>query len=192
MRIVDNYHSVVFIGKIADSFKISDYTVHTENAVGNYDFKSCAVFVGFLKLSFEIFHIAVLVSVSLRLSESYAVDNACVVKLVGNDSVFGCRNRLEKTAVSVETAGIENGVVRSEEGADLGFEFLMNGLSSADETNAAHTETVLIVAGFCGCDNFGVVGKTEIVICAEVDNVVGFGRIDDVGLRRSDYTLFFP
>ena len=192
MAVVNDYHCAVFFREIAYAFKVGDYTVHTEYAVGDDDFLLTAVRYCLFELFFKIFHIVVGVTITVSLGQTNAVDNARMVESVGNNCVVRRGNGFKQAAVSVETTAVKNSVFRRQELAESFFQFLMNRLCSANKTDAAHAVTVLVVAGFCRRDKFLIVGKTEIVVGAEVENAVSFGRIDLCALRSGDDALFFP
>ena len=113
-----------------------------------------------------------------------------MVEGVRDDGVLIVQQGLEHTAVGVEAGCVEDGVLSSEELGDLGLEFLLQVTCTADETYAGHTVAVG-VEGFLGCiHQFLAVGKSEVVVGAEVQ---GFRTVleGDFGTLGSDDDALF-
>ena len=64
-------------------------------------------------------------------------------------------------------------------------------LGAADETHRGHPKTVAVHALFGGGNQFRMIGETQVVIRAEVDNVASVRDGDISLLGRSNNTLFF-
>ena len=82
--------------------------------------------------------------VAFGFAKPYSVDNRGVVEGVGYDSVFFGKEGFEYTSVSVEAGGVEYGIFGFEVAGDCFFEFAMQVLCPADESNRRHTESMRI------------------------------------------------
>lgn len=187
MAVINHYKCAVFIREIADCGQVGNETVHGENAVGCNNFDS-AILCCF-KLSLKVFHVVVLIAESLCFAKANAVDDACMVQLIGNDRVFRTEKSLKQTAVCIEAGSVQNAVIHAEKICDFAFELLVDQLSAANETYGGETEAPLIIAFLCCCDNLGIVGKAEVVVCAHVENALCNGSVDASLLRGCDYAF---
>ena len=119
MGIVHHDPCFIFLSEITDIFKIGDDPIHRENTVrGNY-FYSGTVFLGLLKLTLQVIHIVVLISIPSGLTEPYPVDDGGMIKGIGNDSVFFTQKRFEKSPIGIETGRIKNGILHPKIFGDL-------------------------------------------------------------------------
>ena len=59
-----------------------------------------------------------------------------MIELIADDGILSGKYRFEKAAVGIKAGGIEYGVLRAEERADLLLQLLMDIEGSADKTNA--------------------------------------------------------
>src|SRR5262249_18569900 len=91
-----------------------------------------------------------------------------------------------------EARGVEDRVLRAEEGADLRLELLVQVLRTADEPHRAHPEAASVDRLVRRLDHARVGGEAEVVVCAEIEHVppVRTGTdADPRRLRRDDDTL---
>ena len=188
MGFIDHDHGVVLLGEGVDLVQRTYVAVHREHTVGNDD--AVTLCLGLLKAFLQLGHVSVGIAVSLGLAQTHAVDDGGVVERVGYDGVLLVQKRLEHTAVGIEACGIEDGVLSAEELCDLGLEGLLQVTCTADETHAGHTVAVGVHGILGGLYEFLAVGKSEVVVGAEVQ---GFGAVLKGNLRtlgRHDYALF--
>ena len=187
VRIVDHDERVVLLREIADALEVCDVAVHGEDAVGR-DQLDAAV-LRLLELRLEVFHVVVVIAQALCLAQTHTVDDRRVVQLVGDDRVLRSEQGLKETAVRIEAGRIEDRVLHARELRDARFELLVDALRAADEADGGKTEAPLVVARLCGGDQLGVVGKSEVVVRAHIDDRLRLGRVDAASLRRRDDAL---
>ena len=187
VAVVDHHHRAVLVGQIADGLERRDVAVHREHAVGRDELD--AAILGELELATQIVEIEVLVAEALGLREPDAVDDAGVVEGVGDDRVFFAEDGLEQTAVCVKAGGVQDGVFGAEERRDLRLQRLVDVLRAADEAHAGQTETVAVHRVFCGLNQLGRVGETEVIIGAEAEHFGAASHLDVRALRRDDHAL---
>jgi hypothetical protein len=112
-----------------------------------------------------------------------------MVQRIGNDCVLVAKQRFEKTAIGVETGGIEDRILHAQERRDPRLQFLMLLLRAADEADRRHAVAVAVERLLaCFCQLF-IVGKAEIVVGAEVQHPLARGHSDLAGLFRGDDPL---
>ena len=189
VRIVDHHQRVVRVGEIADRSQIGDDAVHREHAVGRDQLEARAGGVGLGELRFEIRHVVVAIAVALRLAEPDAVDDARVIQFVADDGVLFAQQRLEQPAVRVEAARVEDGVVGAEERGERRFERRVHALRAADEAHRRHPVAVPVETVARGGDEPRIVGESEVVVGAEIDDRGAARELDLRRLRRADDAL---
>jgi hypothetical protein len=168
--VIDHDQRVVGLGEVADAGQRSEVAVHREHAVGRDD-PAPSARCG-LELYGEVVEVAVPVAVTRRLRQPYAVDDARVVELVGDDRVGVVGDRLEEAAVGVEARRVQDGRLRAEERGQATLELGVELGGAADEPYGGHPEAPLVEARVrCG-DNRWVVGEPEVVVGAEVDDAL--------------------
>ena len=116
MGIINHDQCFVLISQIADAFEIADDAVHREDAVSGDQLDAGACLIGFFELCLKISHVIVLITVSLCLAKTHAVNDRCVVELIGNHRVLRSEQCFKQTAVGIEAGGIKNGVIRFQKG----------------------------------------------------------------------------
>src|SRR5262245_17928624 len=95
-----------------------------------------------------------------------------MVELIADDGVFIAEDRLEEPAVGVPARTVKDRVVLAEEASDTAFELLVNLLRTANEPHRGHAVAEFLQAFGGGSNNLGVIGKAEVVVGAEVDDVL--------------------
>ena len=101
-----------------------------------------------------------------------------MVKVVGDDGVFGVEDGLEEASVGVEAGAVEDGLFGAEEFADAALELGVDGLGSADEADAGEAVSPVLKRLRGGGDDGGVVGEPEIIVGAEVEDVRAVGEVN--------------
>jgi hypothetical protein len=139
----------------------------------------------------ELVHVAVGVALALGPAEADPVDDRGVVERVRDDHVGIVEERLEETAVGVEAGCVEHRVVHAEERGDGRLEIFVDGLGAADEAHAREPQAPAGEALLRGPHQGRVVGEPEVVVGAEVEDLMAAHR--DVGaLRTLDDPLALP
>src|SRR4051812_24283865 len=111
-----------------------------------------------------------------------------MVERIRNDGVALIQQGLEQAAVGIETGGVEDRVLGSQELAQALFELLVNTLCSTDEANGSHAITVAI-DGTVGRFTHGrMIGQAEIIVRTQVQDVA-ITRSDQAPLRAHEDTL---
>ncbi|MNF06602.1 hypothetical protein D3C80_2065890 [compost metagenome] len=62
-------------------------------------------------------------------------------------------------------------------------------LRAADEAHRRHAVAIAVERLLAGLGQFGIVGKAEIVVGAEVQHPLARGNLDLAGLLRGDHPL---
>ena len=91
--------------------------------------------------------------------------------------------RLEQPAVRIEARRIQNGIFHAEVGGQALLEIAMQALGAADE---AHRGDAVAVAGeriLRRREHRGMVGETEIVVGAQIDQLAPVGEPHERALR---------
>src|SRR5262249_48591223 len=136
VRVVYHYERVIFVREIADASQVGDEAVHREHAIRRDEPRARTG--RFLQALLQHAESVVRVAQALRLAEADAVDDAPVIERSGDDGVPFVQQRLEETAVRIETGGIQDGVFHPEEAAQLLFELLVYRLCAANEAHGRH------------------------------------------------------
>src|SRR5262249_38975058 len=98
--------------------------------------------------------------------------DAGVIELVADDGVLLAEDRLEQPAVRVPAGAVEDGVVLAQEAGDGALELLVNLLRAADEADRGHAVAEALQPVHGGGNDFGMIGKAEVVVGAEVDDLL--------------------
>ena len=189
VAVVDHHEGVVLVGEIADGAQRRDGAVHGEHAVGGDELEACAVAGGAVELGGEIGDVGVAVAIAAGFGEADAVDDGGVVEFVADDGVVGGEQGFEDAGVGVEAGRVEDRVVGLEEGAEAGFEFAVDFLGAADESDGGKAVAPAVEGGVGGGDEIGVVGEAEIVVGAEVEDGAAVGGAKARALRSREDTL---
>ena len=104
---------------------------------------------------------------------------------------FVGEQRFEQAAVGVEAGWIKNRVLGPEKFRQRGFEFLVNVLRAANETDAGHAEAVCVERFLRGGDERRMIGQAEIIVRAHVEHALAAGDLDVRVLRAGDDALGF-
>jgi len=174
VAIVDQNQGLVTVGEVADTVQLSNGPVHRENAVGN-DHPAPGV-GSLLQLGLKVGHVVVGVSEALGLTEPDAIDQRGMVQSIGDNRVLSLEQALEDTAVSIETGGIEDRILKAQKGCDLALQGAVLVLGSTDEADAGHTQTVAIETFVGSLYQVGVVGQAQIAVGAKIQDLAGTVR----------------
>ena len=187
VRLIDHDKGVVLLRQFVDLIKRTDVAIHGEDTVGSDDTETLRL--RFLQLLLEVGHVSVGIAVTHGFAQTHAVDDRGVVECIGDDRILFGEQRFEQTSVGIKARSIEDGIFRAEEVGDDALELLVGILRTADETYRRHAVAASVHAVFGGLDQFGVVGKTEVVVGTEVDNLLSAFYGNAGRLRRDDHTL---
>ena len=108
---------------------------------------------------------------ALGLAEADAVDDRGVVELVRVEPVRLVEDRREEPLVGVPAGHVEDRVVASEEGRDLGLELLVELLRAADEAHRAEARAPAVHGLLLGLADPRVVGEAEVVVRGQHDDL---------------------
>jgi len=147
VRVVDHDERVVAIRQVADGPQIRDRSVHREHAVSRDEPGPGRLCL--FETLFELGHVVVGVAMSLRLAQPDAVDDAGVIEGVRDHGILLVQQRLKQTAVGIETGGVEDRILGSQEPAQPLLELFMHILRAADEPNRRHAITEAIYRTVC-------------------------------------------
>ncbi len=115
-----------------------------------------------------------------------------MVQTVGDDGVLGAEQRLEDGAIGIEAGGKEDGILHLQIAGDALFQGAVQVGGAADEAHAGHAEAVAVHGLLGGGDDLRVVGKAQVVVGAEVQDLAASGDRDVGGLRGVDFALNLP
>ena len=189
VALVHHDHGIVLLSQLVNLIQRADIAVHGEDTVGSDDAETLCLRL--LELLLEVSHIAIGIAIAHCLAEADTVDNRGVVEGIGDDSVLVGEQRLEETAVGIETSRIEDGVLGAEEIGDGLFELLVGVLRTADETHRSHAVSARVHTVLSRLNEFAVISQAQIVIGAEVNHIFAALHLDGGGLRRDDDTFVF-
>ena len=113
-----------------------------------------------------------------------------MIQFIGYHRILVRQYRLEQTAIRVEAGGIEDRVLGPEKLADFSLELFVYLLRPADEANGRQSVTPLLKSGLRGFDDLRIIGQSEIVVRAHVENLAAID-LDPSFLRRLDHALGF-
>ena len=187
MRLIDHDEGVVFLREFVDLIERADIAVHGEDTVGGDDTETLCL--GLFEFGLEVCHVAVRVTVTDRLAETYAVDDRGMVEGIGDDCVLFGQQRFKETTVGIETSGIEDGILGAKEVRDDTLKLFVGVLGATDETDRCHAVSTCVHAGFGCLDELFVIGEAEVVVGAEVNHFLSAFDGDTGGLRRDDHAL---
>ncbi len=132
-----------------------------------------------------------LVDQALGLGQADAVDDRGMIETIGDDGVVRPHEGFENPAIGIETGGVENGVIRAEEGGHLFLKLLVDGEGAADEADRGDSIAPAFDALAGSFDDPGVVRQAEIVIGTEIEHLASSpdGNAGTLG-GRDDALLF--
>mmetsp|Transcript_38072 Transcript_38072/g.95765 ORF Transcript_38072/g.95765 Transcript_38072/m.95765 type:complete len:240 (+) Transcript_38072:1486-2205(+) len=190
MTFVDHDQGFVFVGQITNLFQGSNITVHAEHTIGDHHLRRTTLIGGSTQLILEVTHVHVLVAVAFRLAQSNTVDDGSVVELIRDDGVLRIEHDLEETGVRVKAGCVQDRILHAVELADLGLEFLVQILSTADETYGAQSKTMGVHGLFGHLLQRLVIAQAKIVVGAKVENrLLTRTHRDGTLLCRGDHSL---
>jgi|GEM_PF-2836971 len=182
----------MFLGQFDHLTQFCCVTVHREHAIGYDQFETL---VGMeLQLTFEVFHVGVLIRVVLSFTEPDAVDERGMYQPVGDHDVFLGEYRLENTCVGVHAGREKDRVFSPEEFGHIVLELTVDVLRATDETYRGHAVATIIQAFMRGTDHLLVARETQVVVRTHVDDFLqarplGKFNLDVGSLRRMDESL---
>ena len=186
VRVIDHDERVVAFGELADAAQIGDEAVHGEHPVGRD--QAGARPARLLQALLQLRHVAVGVTVALRLAQADAVDDARMVQRIRDHRVALVEQRLEQPAVGVEARGVQDHILGAEVARQALFQLLMARLRAADEAHRGHAVAELVQAALrCGTHR-GVVGQAQVVVGTQVDEVAPAG-VHDAALGALEHAL---
>ena len=187
VALVDHHQGVILLGQIADLVDRCHIAVHREHAVGGDD--AVTAILSFLEATFQILHVGILIAETFGLAEAHAVDDRGMVERIADYGVLLGEQRLEQTAVSIETGGVQYGVLRLEIFADGTLQLLVQVLRAANEAHGTHAVATLVHSPLGRFDQAAVVGQAEIVVGAEIKHLslLSVALNLDVATLRSHY-----
>ena len=172
MAIIDHGQRVIGLRQRHDLVEPSDIAIHREDAIGDDQDVPRAIGPRLFQLDFQVGHVGIGIAIAFRLAQPHAIDDRGVIERVGNDRILGAQQRLEYAAIGVKRRRIENGILTAGEIGDLRFKLFVDVLGAADEAHRGETEPVRVERVFRGLDQLGPIGEAEIVIGAEIDDVM--------------------
>jgi len=174
--VVEMDDRTIFRGDLHHFVELGDDAVHREHAVGGHQLEARALGVGGLELGFEVGDVVVGVAEAHRLAEAHAVDDRGVVELVGDHRVLFGQQHFEEPAVGIEARRVEDGVLGAEELRNLLLEAAVERLGAADEAHAGHPKPPAAQRLARRLYDLRVVGETEVVVGAHVDDLPTVGQ----------------
>src|SRR5437763_12728744 len=109
MSIIDHGDGLVLFGQLANSPEFRDGAIHRKTTVRRNHADTRALRL--LEFRFQVSHVVMLVTKTLRLTKSDAVDDAGVIELIADDRVLLTQKSFEEPAIGVEGAWVKNGVL---------------------------------------------------------------------------------
>jgi len=169
--VVDHHDGAVFLGEVGELVDGADVAVHREDAIGDEELATGFV-LDFLEKFFGVGNVFVTEDFDLRAREACAVDDACVVELVGEDEVVFAEDTGDGAGVGGE-AGLEDDTgFDAFEGGDLFFKLHVDGHGSGDGADGAGARAVLLCGGDGGFFELRVVAEPEVVVGGEIDDAL--------------------
>ena len=170
VRIIDHHQRLVFIGQRADAVEIGNDAVHREHPIGCDHLVARPGSISELQLRFEIRHIVVAIAKALCLAQAHTIDDAGVVEFIADHRIFLAQQRFEQTTVGIKARSVENRVLGAQKCRDRGFEVAMARLGAANEAYRGHAETEIGQTAFGGGNQARIIGKTQIIVGAKIDD----------------------
>ena len=162
-------------------------SVHREHAVGGDDTETLCL--RFLQTTLQVGHIGVGIAVTFRLAQPDAVDDGGMIQRVGDDGILVGEQRLEQSAVGIETCRIKDGVFRVEIFGNRLFKLLVQVLRTADKAHGRHAVAVCVHRTLGRLDEPLVVGQSQIVVRTEVQYFLALVHADVRTLGRGNDTF---
>ena len=173
MAVVDHDQGAVLVGQLADRGQVGEVPVHREDPIGHDEDGSGAVGTGGLQLRRQVAHVTRLEPVAAGLGEPDAVDDRRVVQRVADDRVLRSQQRLEDRPVRIEAGGEGDARLSPDVGGDVVLERAVLVGGSTDEAHRCHSVAQPAHRRLGLGDDVGMVGQSEVVVCAEVDYPAG-------------------
>src|ERR1700723_4200649 len=106
-----------------------------------------------------------------------------MIQLIGYDGVLRVEERFKQTSVGVKARAVEDRVFHPEEFTQAQLQFFVNLLRTADEGHRRQSVAPAVKRLVRCLDYFRVVGKSEIIIGAQIQDGLLVGQIDSGILR---------
>ena len=123
MRIINHHQRLIFVRQFDDSIESGNVAIHAEYAIGRN--QAGTVGLCLLQLFFEIGHICVGITQSLRLAQTYAVYDGSMVQRITDDGIMFIQQGFEQPGIGIETGCVEDGIVGVEETGNRMFQLLV-------------------------------------------------------------------
>ena len=111
-----------------------------------------------------------------------------MVQAVGDDRILRPQQRLEQTAIGVETGGEQDRIILAQELRQALLQLAVNVLGAADEADGGHAKTLVIHDTACCRDKVGMIRQTEIIVGAQIDDL-SIANPDLTPLRGGDHSF---
>ncbi len=187
MRIIDDHQRVIALRELADAGQRSEGPVHRKHAVR--DDHPCPRWRSLTEPRFKFRQIAVGVSKFLRLAQTDAVDDGGVIECIGNHGVRFAQQGLKKSAVGIETGGIQHRVLGAKKSGQARLQFPMNLLRAADEADRGHAKAIPVERLVRRLDHGRVIRQPQVIVGAQVDQFTALTGEHDGALRRAQLSL---
>ena len=105
--------------------------------------------------------------------------------------VFQAQNGLEQTRIGIEAAGVQNGVIRSQEPADGCLQGLVLVLGSTNKPYGRQTKSVLVHGLLRRLDEVRIVGQAQVVVRTKVQDFRTRIHLDVGCLIRNNDSFMF-
>ncbi len=112
-----------------------------------------------------------------------------MVQFVRDHGVFLAEQRFEQTAVGVKARAVQDRVLGAQKFAQLLFQLFVHALGSADKSDRGHAVAPLIQGRAGRFDHRRMLGQSQIVIGAHIQNERPIPDANMGVLRRCDHTF---
>lgn len=167
---VDHEGGLIFVAEVGHLGEFCYVAFHGEDTVCDDEF-DCIFGKGF-EDALEVFHVVVAIFEGLGEGECAAFDDGGVVEGVVDDVIVATCDAGDGAGVGLKACGEEEDAVFVEELGELVLELDMDVESSVEEGGTCTTGAVLLGGFDGGFFDFGMVGKTEIAVGSEHEDLL--------------------
>jgi len=171
VSVIDHHDGAVLFGQFNEGREGADVAFHREDPVGDEELAAGDAIEGG-EFGFGDGDIGMGEDVDFGAGEPAAVDDAGVIELIGDDVVLLAEYGRDGAGIGGEAALEDDAGFDVLEGGDAAFEFHMHVERAADGTDRAGTRAVLANGVDGGLAELRVIGKPEIVIGRQVNDVL--------------------